>query len=114
MALCALSQAQTRHHRLPRAFAATAYAQGRTTASGLPVREGLVAADPKVLPMGTRIQVSNAGPYSGTYTVADTGAAVRGRHIDIYMHSLRRAKRFGRRRVLVTVLRWGDWQAPHS
>jgi 3D (Asp-Asp-Asp) domain-containing protein len=58
--------------------------------------------------MGTKILVRNAGPYSGTYTVADTGSKIRGRHIDIFMPSLQRARDFGRKVVQVTVLRWGE------
>ncbi|MBZ5623231.1 MAG: 3D domain-containing protein [Acidobacteriia bacterium] len=58
--------------------------------------------------MGTRIRVRNAGPYSGTYTVADTGSKVRGRHIDIFMPNRRNARKFGRRIVEIKVLRWGE------
>lgn len=89
-------------------FLATAFAQRGITRSGRPALCGLVAADLRVLPMGTRILVSNAGPYSGTYTVADTGSKVRGRHIDIFIPSRRRAREFGRRVVAVKVLRWGQ------
>jgi 3D (Asp-Asp-Asp) domain-containing protein len=89
-------------------FLATAFAQTGITRSGLPAQRGVVAADPRVLPMGTRILVGNAGPYSGTYTVADTGSKVRGRHIDIFMPSHRKAREFGRRIVAVKVLRWGQ------
>jgi len=89
-------------------FLATAFAQTGITRSGRPTQRGVVAADINVLPMGTRILVKNAGAYSGTYTVADTGSKVRGRHIDIYMPNVRRARQFGRKFVEVTVLRWGD------
>ena len=99
------------NHPRMRIFQATAYAQGTITKSGLPVRPGLVAADPDVLPLGTRIHVANAGPYSGVYTVADTGSAVRGHIIDIFIPSLRQAKIFGRKLVHVTVLSWGEPRA---
>lgn len=92
-------------------FVATAFAQRGITRSGLPARPGLVAADTRVLPLGTRIQVRNAGQYSGTYTVADTGSKVRGRHIDIFISNWRQAMKFGRKVVQVTVLRWGEGQA---
>src|SRR5690242_171338 len=68
-------------------FIATAYSQRGQTASGAMTRVGLVAADPSVLPLGSVIQVRGAGPYSGNYTVADTGALVKGRHIDIFIPS---------------------------
>jgi 3D (Asp-Asp-Asp) domain-containing protein len=95
--------------RYPTPFIATAYTGEGLTSSGLRVRPGMVAADPNVLPPGTKIKVTNAGPHSGVYTVTDTGAKVRGRHIDIFLPSWTRAKEFGRKLVHVTVLRWGHW-----
>lgn len=84
-------------------FNATAYCLKGRTASGGSVRRGIVAADPRVLPLGSRI-VINAGAYSGTYTVADTGGGVRGRKLDIWVPSCSEANRFGRRNVTVSKL----------
>jgi 3D (Asp-Asp-Asp) domain-containing protein len=84
-------------------FRATAYCLKGRTASGGGVRRGIVAADPRVLPLGTRINIS-AGSYSGTYTVADTGGAVRGRILDIWVPSCAEANKFGRRTVKVSVV----------
>ncbi len=83
------------------AFRATAYCLKGRTAMGGSVRRGIVAADPRVLPLGSRIQLS-AGSYSGTYTVADTGGAVKGRKLDIWMPSCVEAVRFGRKNVMVS------------
>jgi 3D (Asp-Asp-Asp) domain-containing protein len=83
------------------AFRATAYCLKGRTASGGGVRRGIVAADPRVLPLGSRIQL-NAGAYSGTYVVADTGGAIRGRILDIWVPSCAEANRFGRRTVHVS------------
>ena len=67
-------------------FHATAYCKGTTTASGTTVRTGIAAADPLLLPVGSVIQVDSLSPrYNGIYTVMDTGPAVQGREIDIYM-----------------------------
>ena len=85
-------------------FEATAYSVTGTTASGMQTRRGIVAADPSVLPIGTRIRVTDAGAYSGVYTVTDTGPAVKGHTIDIFMADGAAAKRFGRRRVQVEIL----------
>ena len=63
-----------------------------------------MAADPSVLPLGSRIRVHGAGAYSGVYTVTDTGPAVNGHEIDIFMPDGAEAKRFGRRRVQVEIL----------
>jgi len=86
-----------------KAFRATAYCLKGRTASGGGVRRGIVAADRRVLPLGTRIQIS-AGAYSGTYTVADTGGAVKGNILDIWMPSCAEANRFGRRTVMVSIV----------
>ena len=84
-------------------FRATAYCLRGRTASGSSVRRGIVAADRRILPLGTRIQIS-AGAYSGTYVVADTGGAVKGNTLDIWVPNCAEANRFGRRTVMVNVL----------
>jgi 3D (Asp-Asp-Asp) domain-containing protein len=89
-------------------FTATAYCKGTTTASGVNVRTGIAAADPDLLPVGSVIQVERLGErYNGIYTVMDTGPAVQGRHIDIYMWSCNEALALGRRPAGITVLRLG-------
>lgn len=87
-----------------RNFVATAYSTEGTTKSGGQTRSGVVAADPRVLPIGTRIRVADAGPYSGVYTVTDTGRAIKGSEIDLFIPDANEAKRFGRRHVQVEVL----------
>jgi 3D (Asp-Asp-Asp) domain-containing protein len=92
-------------------FVATAYCIKNLTACGVMVRPGIVAADPDVLPLGSIVKVE-AGKYSGTYRVLDTGPAVRGKRLDIYMPCRNEAIHFGRRKVRLEVLRygWGDEQ----
>ncbi|HYZ87002.1 MAG TPA: 3D domain-containing protein [Bryobacteraceae bacterium] len=86
-------------------FEATAYSVEGETASGKQTREGrTVAADPDILPLGTRIQVRGAGPYDGVYVVHDAGRTIRGREIDIFIDAPAEAKRFGRKSVRVRVL----------
>ena len=85
------------------AYSATAYCLKGRTASGSGVRRGIIAADPRHLPLGTRVQVS-AGAWTGTYTVADTGGAIKGRKIDVWVPNSSEAARFGRRTVHITVL----------
>lgn len=87
-------------------YTATAYSLRGRTASGRPVSRGLIAADPRVLPLGSRVWVE-AGSFSGEYVVADTGGAVKGRRIDIWTPSTSDARRFGRRAVKLTVLTLG-------
>ena len=87
-------------------YTATAYSLRGRTASGRPVSRGLIAADPAVLPLGTRVRLE-AGSFSGEYIVADTGGAVRGRRVDIWTPSTREAMKFGRRLIKLTVLSFG-------
>ena len=87
-------------------YTATAYSLRGRTASGKPVARGVIAADPRVLPLGTRVRI-DAGEFSGEYVVADTGGAVKGRRVDIWTPTAREAMRFGRRAVKLTVLELG-------
>jgi 3D (Asp-Asp-Asp) domain-containing protein len=87
-------------------YIATAYSLRGRTASGRMVSRGLIAADPRVLPLGSRVRLDHPG-YSGEYLVADTGGAIRGRRIDIWTPSSSEAMRFGRRTVKLTVLSYG-------
>ena len=89
-------------------FAVTGYCKGTTTASGVNVRSGIAAADPDLLPVGSVIQVDRLGErYNGIYTIMDTGPAVQGRQIDLYMWSCNEALALGRRDAAVTVVRLG-------
>lgn len=84
-------------------YVATAYSLRGKTASGRMVSKGIIAADPRVLPLGSRVRLEVPG-YHGEYLVADTGGLIRGRRIDIWIPSSREAMRFGRRTVKLTVL----------
>jgi 3D (Asp-Asp-Asp) domain-containing protein len=107
-------------HRRPtiRYFIATAYSVEGTGASGKWSHPGTVAADRRILPLKSRIRLYGAGRYSGNYTVEDTGGKVDGHHIDVYMPRQAEAKKFGRQRVKVVVLKYGDDEAdppdPHQ
>jgi 3D (Asp-Asp-Asp) domain-containing protein len=85
----------------PIQYTATAYAIHGRTATGQRTRHGIVAADPRILPYGTRIAITEAGELNGVYTVADTGGAIKGRRLDIWVSSIQKAKRFGRRKIKV-------------
>ena len=99
---CGSAESRTRWIR----FTATAYAQEGTTADGTHTHENwTVAADPAVLPLGTKIQVRGAGAYSGMYMVRDSGPKVNGRQIDIYIKSVAEAKQFGKKEVRVRILK---------
>jgi len=109
-ASAAPSSSQTHRRPTIRYFIATAYSVEGTGASGKWSHPGTVAADRKILPLNSRIRIYGAGQYSGDYTVEDTGGKVDGHHIDVYMPSHAEARKFGRQRVKVVVLKYGDDQ----
>ncbi len=89
-------------------YAATAYSVTGLTASTEWTHRHVVAADPDVLPLGSRIKIGRAGRYSGEYVVADTGAKIQGRKLDIYMPSTKECTKFGVKRVRVRVIELGN------
>lgn len=80
---------------------ATGYALRGTTASGTPVGWGVVAVDPSVIPIGSRLQI----PGYGLAVASDTGGAIDGARIDLWFPSVAQARAWGRRVVTVTVYR---------
>jgi 3D (Asp-Asp-Asp) domain-containing protein len=89
-------------------FTATAYCKGVVTKSGVTVRAGIAAADPNLLPVGSVVEIEAPDSrYNGIYTILDTGPAVQGPIVDIYMWSCHEALRFGRPSIGLTVLRLG-------
>ena len=89
-------------------YTATAYSQSGITASGVVTARHIVAADPDVLPIGSRIKIKHAGRYSGEYVVADTGRKIEGRRLDIYMPNTEKCLKFGKKQVKVRVIKVGD------
>lgn len=71
------------------------------TATGILAQEGVVAVDPHVIPLGTKLFV----PGYGIALAADTGGAIVGNRIDLCMDSYSRAIEFGRRPVQVYILK---------
>lgn len=89
-------------------MSATAYSIHGKQASGTTAREGTAAADPKVLPLGSRVLIhTSRGRLIGEFVITDTGHRIKGHEIDIYLKSNASARRFGRKRVRVKVLKWG-------
>jgi 3D (Asp-Asp-Asp) domain-containing protein len=85
---------------------ATAYCLDGPTKSGAWTVEGIVAADPSILPVGSVVRIDIPDrKHSQAYAVLDTGAAIKGPRVDIFMRSCERAKNFGRRPVLVRLLK---------
>ena len=77
----------------------TGYSLPGRTATGLPTGWGVVAVDPSVIPLGTRLTI----PGYGEGVAADTGGAVRGNAIDLWFPTLAQANAWGRRTVTITL-----------
>lgn len=76
------------------------------TATGTTVIEGrTIAVDPSIIPLGSTVRIDSSYPgISGYYIAEDTGGAIKGNRVDIYMANRGRALDFGRRNVEVTVI----------
>ena len=95
---------------------ATAYAPGAhdndqwgdKTYLGTQIRPGVVAVDPDVIPLGSRLYIQYPNGH-GEYAVAeDTGGAIKGNRIDIAKTSVDKAQDFGMKDVKVFVVEKGD------
>jgi cystine transport system substrate-binding protein len=78
---------------------ATGYSLGGHTSTGLPVGHGVVAVDPAVIPLGTRLKI----PGYGEGVAADTGSGVSGYAIDLWFPTLADALAWGRRTVTISL-----------
>lgn len=73
---------------------------GTRTATGAAAARGIIAVDPSVIPLGTRVYV----PGYGTAVAADTGGAISGSRIDLCFNTHAEALAWGRRAVTITIL----------
>jgi 3D (Asp-Asp-Asp) domain-containing protein len=76
-------------------------AHGYLTRSGTPVRWGVVAVDPQLIPLGSRIAIEG---FDDVFIAEDTGGAVRGAHVDIYFPDYYSALQFGVQYRTIAVL----------
>lgn len=79
------------------------------TASGARAKRGTVAVDPRVIPLGTKLYVKSLTPGVPDYGFAiaqDTGGAIKGNKIDLFMDTVWECLQFGRRPVMVYILQW--------
>ena len=84
-------------HMVATAYTADCAGCGGRTASGRPAGHGVVAVDPRVIPLGTHLFIPGYGPA----VAGDTGGAIHGLRIDLGFNSLREAMLFGRREITV-------------
>jgi 3D (Asp-Asp-Asp) domain-containing protein len=77
------------------------------TATGLDIRSStpkIIAVDPKIIPLHSKVELFVDGESWGIYTAEDTGGAIKGHRIDILMDSKSKALDFGVKRVTVKVI----------
>lgn len=76
------------------------------TRTGMKVRKGVIAVDPRVIPLGTKVYVEVAGntPDYGYAVAADTGGAIKGNLIDLYFDNQGTVDSWGRRKVKVYIV----------
>lgn len=77
------------------------------TASGARAKRGTVAVDPRVIPLGTKLYIKSLTPGVPDYGFAiaqDTGGAIKGNKIDLFMDTVWECLQFGRRPVMVYIL----------
>lgn len=92
------------------ATAYTAYCNGCSgkTATGINLRANpsakVIAVDPRVIPLHSKVEVFYNGKSKGVYTAADTGGSIKGNKIDIFMPSKTDAYNWGRKTVTLKVL----------
>lgn len=79
-------------------FVVTCYALTGRTASGRGTSTDVVAVDPRVIPLGRRIWIQGVG----VRTAADTGGAIKGHRLDIWMPSVATCRTFGVQSLNVT------------
>jgi peptidoglycan DL-endopeptidase CwlO len=77
----------------------TGYCLRGRTSTGIPTGWGVVAVDPAVIPLGTRMTI----PGYGEGVAADTGSAVRGAMIDVWFPSCPQALQWGRKTITITI-----------
>jgi len=77
----------------------TGYCLRGRTSTGIPTGWGVVAVDPAVIPLGTRMTI----PGYGEGVAADTGSAVRGAMIDVWFPKCSQALEWGRKVVTITI-----------
>ena len=80
------------------AVSVTAYClQGRTRRDNL-VRDGIIAVDRRLFPLGREVDLFFGRTTYGRFLADDTGGAIKGGRIDVWMADCGAARRFGRRR----------------
>ena len=89
-------------------FVATGYSAndptqgtGSITATGREAYEGIIAVDPKIIPLGTEVEIKDLGKF----IAEDTGGKIKGNRIDIYFSTKAEAKEFGKQGIWLRMVK---------
>lgn len=82
----------------------TAYCLSGHTRSGTRTRDGIVAADPRVFPLNSEIDLIVGRDTLGRFRVEDTGLLIKGRKLDVWLEDCSEARGFGRKRGQATLV----------
>lgn len=85
-------------------FTATAYTHtGNNTATGVSPKQGMIAVDPSVIPLRTKVYIEFDGMehLNGYYTAMDTGGSIKGNKIDVFLDTKNQCRKFGVRKVKI-------------
>lgn len=72
------------------------------TRSGTQVRPGVIAVDPKIIPLGSKVYIKE---YKKVYSAEDTGGAIKGNKIDIYYEDKDFVDKYGRKTLNIYILK---------
>jgi 3D (Asp-Asp-Asp) domain-containing protein len=91
-----LNQDGPLHYGIPVPVSLTAYCLRGLTRRDHYVREGIVASDPKLFPLGRYLEIYVGRQYYGRFLIDDTGGVIKGNKLDIWHPTCREARLFGR------------------
>lgn len=83
------------------AYSPPLFPRGQLSFTEDPVGHGVIAVDPKVIPLYSKIKIQG---FDGLFFALDTGRLTKGEKIDIWMPSLREAKEWGRRKISIKII----------
>jgi 3D (Asp-Asp-Asp) domain-containing protein len=87
------------------AYTASCAGCSGTTNTGINIKDNpnakVIAVDPSVIPLGSKVYIKGYGEY----TAADTGGAIKGNRIDVFIPSEQAALNFGRKQLTVTIIK---------
>jgi len=90
------------------AYSPPLFPRGQLTRSETPVGPGVVAVDPRIIPLGSKLRIHGLGQYNEfnmiSFRAEDTGRLIQDNNIDIWMSDKQTALNWGRRKRIVQLI----------